>query len=91
MKKLTIATLLIILCVSTNYVDTHYKRYGKIVDISNDEITILDTTDNIWVWILDDNDNNEYTIEQNIELKMHNNYTDDTIYDDIIENIRLVE
>jgi hypothetical protein len=95
MKKMIkysiIIALFIGLAIVTNYMNTHYNRHGKIINIENDEISMLDTTNNIWVWILDDNDNNKYTIGQNVELKMHNNYTDDTIYDDIIENIRLVE
>jgi uncharacterized protein YeeX (DUF496 family) len=88
MKKLTIAILLIVLCVSTNYVDTHYKREGKIVDISNNEITILDTTNNTWIWI---DETNSYTKGQKIIMSMHNNYTDENIYDDIIKNIRVVQ
>jgi hypothetical protein len=90
MKKAIYGVIIIASIIFLGYSQTHYKREGKIIDISNNEIFILDTTDNIWIWILD-NDNNKYTIGDKIQMIMNNNYTDDVIKDDIIENIRLVE
>jgi 23S rRNA maturation mini-RNase III len=90
MRYLMIAILIIVFINKLNYMSTHYNRYGKIINVENEEIIILDTTNNEWVWILNNNDNNIYTRGQNIKLIMNNNNTDETIYDDIIENIELI-
>jgi hypothetical protein len=90
MRYLMIAILIIVFINKLNYMNTHYNRYGKIINVENEEIIILDTTNNEWVWILDNNDNNIYKKGQNIKLTMNNNDTDETIYDDIIENIELI-
>jgi hypothetical protein len=90
MRYLMIAILIIVFINKLNYMNTHYNRYGKIINVENEEIIILDTTNNEWVWILNNNDNNIYTKGQNIKLTMNNNDTDETIYDDIIENIELI-
>lgn len=88
MKKAIYGVIIIASIIFLGYSQTHYKREGKIIDISNNKIAILDKTDNIWVWL---DETNTYSKGQMIIMTMHNNYTDENIYDDIIENIKLVE
>jgi hypothetical protein len=88
MKKITYILIIAISICFLGYSQTHYKREGKIIDILNNEISILDTTDNIWVWL---DDTSTYSKGQTVIMSMHNNYTDENIYDDIIENIRVVQ
>lgn len=74
---------LFIAFISINYLQTHYSRYATVTYLNEcmDEVELTDNTGNIWVWC---DDTEKYTIGDCYQMKMHNNYTDFDITDDII-------
>ena len=88
MKKIICFTLAIIILITvcamtikTNN-NEYYTKNVKVVEINNDEIITVDNNGNLWAFY----DNNNFSINQNLVIRLNTNNTT-TIYDDIIEGI----
>lgn len=68
------------------YSETHYTREGVIVSVDAEEVTVKDTTDNVWSFEGDD-----FSEGEKVSLKMYTNHTDNLIYDDEIIDVKVVK
>lgn len=69
----------------TNWVEVHYIRHDcTVVSCVEDAVIIRDKTGNEWEIIAEG-----LEIGDKVDLKMHTNFTDDCIYDDIVENYKV--
>lgn len=77
--------LLIVIPLTMGSIETTYTREGKIVEVHNTIVIIEDTTGNEWEY-----EAAGFSIGDNVKMKMFNNYTDNTILDDIITSIKII-
>lgn len=90
MKQRMAAAMTIIIFITAflviNYSESHYTRQAHVVylDDCTDTITIQDDTLNIWEFY---GDTESFSPNENVTLKMYNNYTDLDITDDEIIKI----
>ena len=77
--------LLIVIPLTMGSIETTYTREGKIVEVHNTIVIIEDTTGNKWEY-----EATGFSIGDNVKMKMFNNYTDNTILDDIITSVKII-
>ena len=77
--------LLIVIPLTMGSIETTYTREGKIVEVHNTIVIIEDTTGNEWEY-----EATGFSIGDNVKMKMFNNYTDNTILDDIITSVKII-
>lgn len=77
--------LLIIIPLTMGSIETTYTRKGKVIEVHNTIIIIEDTTGNEWVY-----ETTGFSVGDNVKMKMFNNYTDNTILDDVITSIKII-
>ena len=65
-------------------IQTHYHQVGVVTAINGDEVTVMDNRGELWVY----STNKEFALCDKVKLTMFTNYTDDTIYDDVIVKIK---
>lgn len=65
------------------WMDTHYIRQATVTRITNNVVTITDTTNNVWTC-----EATKLKVNDRIKVLMDNNGTDTNIYDDIIIKIK---
>lgn len=86
MSGLIIIFLLIIMACITDYIETHYTREEcEVVNIENNTIWVVDKTDNLWMFDVEDN---LFEVGDIVDLQMHTNHTDSNIFDDIILKVK---
>lgn len=78
----TVVAMVILAC---GYIENHYNRQATVTNINNKVVTVVDTTDNEWMFFAESE--NSYYIGQDVTLKMDTNGTDN-IYDDFIVNVK---
>lgn len=81
MKNFFISLILMAICFWCLWFDTYYERPAKVIEIDNEIITVQDTCGNIWSF-----KGHDFSINENIILRMDSNHTD-YIYDDIIVKV----
>lgn len=79
--------LMFFMLVSTGYIETHYSREMEVYDKEGNILILEDNQGNLWEY---ETENNDYRLGQKYKVKMFNNYTDNTIYDDEIIRIEKV-
>jgi hypothetical protein len=80
--------LLIVPGIIGGTAQTHYYKTGVVMSRVDDRIMIRDNKDNNWIWISSDS---TLTVGDIVKMWMFTNYTDDTIYDDSIESIKILK
>ena len=92
MKRIVRATVITIAVVVTllaigrvGYWETHYNREGVVTDVTNEVITITDTTGNEWAV-----EGESLTVGDRVTLCMHTQGTEHTITDDTIDSVRVM-
>ena len=81
-----VVTLLIILPGIVGWYETRYEREGVVITIEGTNVIICDTTDNEWVF------EGEGFIEGDLVImRMFDNGTHSNIYDDKIDNIKIIK
>lgn len=87
-KMAAIVTIIIFIValIIISYAESHYTRQAHVVylDDCTDTITVQDDTLNIWKFY---GDTESFTQNENVTLRMYNNYTDLDITDDEIIKI----
>ena len=91
MKRVVRATVITIAVVVTllaigrvGYWETHYNRDGIVTDVTNEVVTITDTTGNEWAV-----EGEPLTVGDRVTLRMHTQGTDNTITDDTVVSVRV--
>lgn len=84
---LLIIIIFVILPGMAGHIQTNYERKECVVTcIINDEITVEDKNGYIWSFYTDNY--NDLKINDIVTLKMHTNFTDNTIEDDYVVGIK---
>lgn len=73
--------ILIIAPSITGYIETHYTREAKVTEVTEGNIIVEDTTNNVWSF-----EGEGFTVGDKVVLKMDNSCTD-SIYDDVIVKV----
>ena len=81
MKKLLIIAWLVISFIILSRTE-YYTRQGVVVDVDNGLVTVEDMGGHLWDAYADG-----LNIGDNVDLKMHTNYTDKYSCDDIIKDV----
>jgi hypothetical protein len=66
---------------------THYTREGRVKQVINDGIIIVDERDNLWL-IKNDND---YQINDKVKIVIYTNGTDFNTDDDVIDSAKKIK
>ena len=74
--------LLSCMCV-VGYSDTHYTRQGKIIEINQQQVSVLDTSGNVWMFV-----GQGYERNQNVMMTISTQGTDSIIKDDVITSVK---
>ena len=70
---------------AANWAEVHYTRHDcTVVSYVEDVVVVEDKTGNEWEIIAEG-----LEIGDKVDLKMHTNFTDDYIYDDIVEGYKV--
>lgn len=81
----TILFLVVLICgIINTQQNMKYELECQIIDITEQEIHLIDPNDNIWIW---ERDNENFNIGDDVCLVMNNNCTI-SIYDDEIISLR---
>lgn len=81
-----IIILLGIFACTVSYFESCYTRKEcEVVNIENDTIWVVDKTDNLWMF---DVEENIFEVGEIVDLKMHTNHTESNIFDDIILEVK---
>lgn len=63
-------------------IETTYTREAVVIAVEYDEVTVEDTTGNVWGFYDDD-----FFVGEEVILTMDNNNTDNNIFDDFIKDV----
>ena len=66
------------------YFEHHYTRQAEVVEVCGDVVLVEDTYGFEWEFYGD-----EFEVGQKVEMKMHTNFTHNTIFDDEIEKVEI--
>ena len=66
--------------------ETHYTRDAIVIEIEDNTIVVVDTTDNVWEF-----EGTNYKINDNVKMVMNTMHTDSNIYDDEIEKVTIIK
>ena len=84
---LLMVVMFVILPGIAGHIETNYERKNcEVIYIADNEITVKDSGDRTWSFYVDDN--SELKLHDIVTLKMHTNFTDDTIDDDIVKGVK---
>lgn len=75
-------TILVIAPSITGYIETHYTREAKVIEVTGENIVVEDTTNNVWSF-----EGDGFAVGDKVTLKMDNSCTNNTIYDDAIVKV----
>lgn len=71
--------------MAANWVEVHYTRHDcTVVSCVEDVVVVEDKTGNEWEIVA-----KELEIGDKVDLKMHTNFTDNYIYDDIVKDYKV--
>ena len=85
--RLCMIIITVICLITIGYSMNYYTRYDCVVySIEDNIITVEDNGGQLWSFIAEDN--HSYKQFDKVNLKMHNNYTEDNIQDDIIMEVK---
>lgn len=76
-----IITMIIIFCWCS-WFEVHYTREATVTAVAGEEVTVVDTNGNEWMFI-----GNEFNVNDNVKLIMNTMHTELNIYDDVIEDV----
>ena len=65
-------------------IETHYKQSGIVTSVNEDRIVIMDNRGELWTFVTD----KKFSICDEVQILMFNNYTDNTIYDDVVVKVK---
>lgn len=66
--------------------ECHYYNDATVTEIDGNNIIVTDNNDEEWIFIGDN-----FNVNDRVRLTMYNNHTDLNIFDDEIEDIRVLE
>jgi len=66
------------------YFEHHYTRQAEVVEVCGDVVLVEDTCGFEWEFYGED-----FEVGQQVEMKMHTNYTHGEIFDDVIEKVEI--
>lgn len=81
---LIIITMIIFSIVS--WYESHYIRDAKVIKVSNNIVTVIDRTKNVWTF-----EGTDFDINDIVELLMTTKHTKDNIYDDEIIKVKKIK
>lgn len=85
MTKVAMVSIIMVLFLSLlSCIETHYTIDARVDSIEDNTVTFIDT----WGYTWEATDVDNIVEGQAVVLKMHTNYTDSTILDDIIVGIK---
>ena len=82
-KIMSIMLTILLIGVWYSHYEHNYTRKAIVVDVDNTDITVKDNSGHYWTF-----KGNNYSIDDNIVLKMYDNKTPNNIYDDIIREVK---
>ena len=85
LEAIAIFTIFFIMPGLAGNIETHYNREGIVTSAKNDVIMVEDNTGNIWAF-----DGYDYEVGDVVKMRMFTNYTDNTIEDDEVENVKKI-
>ena len=66
------------------YFEHHYTRQAEVIEVRGDVVLVEDTSGFEWEFY-----GKGFEVGQKVEMKMHTNFTHDTIFDDEIEKVEI--
>lgn len=85
-KGLTITTMLLACFCACSWYETHYTREATVIDVTDDVITVVDRCDYTWSFY-----GNGFNVDDEVKLMMNTMHTDSNIFDDEIEDVKIVK
>ena len=65
--------------------ETHYTREATVIDVTDNIVTVIDRCDYTWSFEGDD-----FNVNDEVELMMNTMHTDSNIFDDEIEDVKII-
>jgi hypothetical protein len=83
-EAVIVIVLLFVPAMIGGTIETHYKQVGIVTAINEDRIVVMDNRGELWTFVTD----KDFAICDKVQILMFNNYTDDTIYDDVVVKVK---
>lgn len=80
-----VVTMLILLICACKMYENSYSIDAKVSNVQGETVTFVDSTDNLWMWTLEEGES--YTKGEEVKLYFNDNNTD-VRYDDVITKVR---
>ena len=80
---IAIVTIFVLIPGIVGSVETHYTMDSVVIQTTANEITVEDTTGNVWSFKGDN-----YKVGEKVQVVFFTNYTDNTRKDDIVVNVK---
>lgn len=84
-KGLVIITMFFCVLGACGWYESHYTREATVIDVTNDVVTVVDKCDYVWEFY-----GNGFKVNDEVKMRMNTMHTDNYIFDDEIENVKLV-
>lgn len=84
-KNITLVLILFVCFCVCSYVETHYTREATVIEVTNNIVTVVDKCGYLW-----DFEGDGFKPNDEVKMTMNTMHTDSNIYDDKIENVKII-
>jgi hypothetical protein len=83
-EAVIVIVLLFVPAMIGGTIETHYKQMGIVTSVNENGIVVMDNRGELWTFTT----SKDFAICDKVQILMFNNYTDDTIYDDVVVRVK---
>ena len=84
-KNITLMMIVVVMFCWCSWYETHYTREATVIDVTDNIITVVDKYDHTWSF-----EGNGFNVDDEVKLTIDTMHTDSSIYDDEIENVKII-
>ena len=84
-KNITLIIIVVVMFCWCSWYETHYTREATVIDVTNNNITVIDKYNYKWSF-----EDDGFSVGDEVKLTMNTMHTDFNTFDDEIEDVRII-
>ena len=84
-KNITLMMIVVVMFCWCSWYETHYTREATVIDVTDNIVTVVDKCNNTWSFKGDG-----FNVDDEVKLTMDTMHTDSNIFDDKIEDVKII-
>jgi hypothetical protein len=84
-KNSTLMMIVVVMLCWCSWYETHYSKEATVIDVDHNIITVVDEYDYTWSF-----EGDGFHVDDKVQLMMHTMCTDSNIFDDEIEDVKMI-